>query len=235
MHQRSRAVEVGPHRRVSNVRSYAILLTLNQESLHAPSDIAAATVIADRSSLDDGQSSANPEKAARTKPVRTTSSRTGRSRGRKQRLHLGLAAGCVRRVAGPNLPRRARRAEAAEKLGRGYNGIWGSLGERATVPTAENAQLPPRRGSQRQGRLKRGHSGTSSFEGSGGPHKVKISPFDPDRHVWVVNDSMHQIYKFTNDGKQLVADAWRSAASRAKTKHISARRRTLRFCRTARS
>ena len=38
----------------------------------------------------------------------------------------------------------------------------------------------------------------------GGPHKVKISPYDPQRHVWVVNDSRHVIYKFTNDGKELV-------------------------------
>ena len=41
----------------------------------------------------------------------------------------------------------------------------------------------------------------SLFEGSGGPHKVKISPYDPQRHVWVVNDSRQQIYEFTNDGK----------------------------------
>ena len=90
-----------------------------------------------------------------------------------------------------------------EKLGRGYNGIWGSLGERATVPTAEmrNCLLVV----DRNGKVVEAWTQWDKlFEGSGGPHKVKISPFDPDRHVWVVNDSMHQIYKFTNDGKQLV-------------------------------
>lgn len=34
-------------------------------------------------------------------------------------------------------------------------------------------------------------------------HNVEISPYDPERHVWVV-DLGHQILKFTNDGKKLV-------------------------------
>lgn len=36
------------------------------------------------------------------------------------------------------------------------------------------------------------------------PHAVKIDPTDPQRHVWLVEDGAHMIYKFTNDGKQLV-------------------------------
>jgi hypothetical protein len=36
------------------------------------------------------------------------------------------------------------------------------------------------------------------------PHSVYISPYDPEKHVWVVDDHMHAIYKFTNDGSQLV-------------------------------
>jgi DNA-binding beta-propeller fold protein YncE len=36
------------------------------------------------------------------------------------------------------------------------------------------------------------------------PHAVYISPYDPQKHVWVVDDHTHAIYKFTNDGKQLV-------------------------------
>jgi NHL repeat len=36
------------------------------------------------------------------------------------------------------------------------------------------------------------------------PHSVYVSPYDPQRHVWVVDDHTHAIYKFTNDGKQLV-------------------------------
>jgi len=34
-------------------------------------------------------------------------------------------------------------------------------------------------------------------------HNVEISPYDPERHVWIV-DLGHQILKFTNDGKKLV-------------------------------
>ena len=36
------------------------------------------------------------------------------------------------------------------------------------------------------------------------PHYVTINPYDPDKHVWVVDDHMHAIYKFTHDGKELV-------------------------------
>lgn len=35
------------------------------------------------------------------------------------------------------------------------------------------------------------------------PHNVEINPYDPERHIWVV-DLGHQILKFTNDGKKLV-------------------------------
>ncbi|MGH7339494.1 MAG: hypothetical protein ACREKH_03310, partial [Candidatus Rokuibacteriota bacterium] len=36
------------------------------------------------------------------------------------------------------------------------------------------------------------------------PHSVYVSPYDAQKHVWLVDDHMHAIYKFTNDGKQLV-------------------------------
>ena len=36
------------------------------------------------------------------------------------------------------------------------------------------------------------------------PHFVAINPYDPEKHVWVVDDHMHAIYKFTHDGKKLV-------------------------------
>lgn len=34
-----------------------------------------------------------------------------------------------------------------------------------------------------------------------GPHKLKISPYDPERHVWIIDDELHEIHKFTNDGE----------------------------------
>jgi len=33
------------------------------------------------------------------------------------------------------------------------------------------------------------------------PHYVTISPYDPDKHVWIVDDHKHVIHKFTHDGK----------------------------------
>lgn len=36
------------------------------------------------------------------------------------------------------------------------------------------------------------------------PHRVLMDPYDPERHVWLVDDGAHAIYKFTNDGKRLV-------------------------------
>ena len=36
------------------------------------------------------------------------------------------------------------------------------------------------------------------------PHFVAESPYDPDKHVWIVDDYRHAIFKFTNDGKKLV-------------------------------
>jgi len=37
-----------------------------------------------------------------------------------------------------------------------------------------------------------------------GPHRIRISPYDPERRVWVVNETFHQIYVFSNDGSQLL-------------------------------
>ena len=37
-----------------------------------------------------------------------------------------------------------------------------------------------------------------------GPHRIRISPYDPERRVWVVNETFHQIYVFSNDGSELL-------------------------------
>jgi hypothetical protein len=34
-----------------------------------------------------------------------------------------------------------------------------------------------------------------------GPHKLLINPYDPEKHIWIVDDDMHEINVFTNDGK----------------------------------
>ena len=40
------------------------------------------------------------------------------------------------------------------------------------------------------------------------PHQVYISPYDPERHVWVIDsggaEGHHQVLKFSNDGSELV-------------------------------
>jgi DNA-binding beta-propeller fold protein YncE len=36
------------------------------------------------------------------------------------------------------------------------------------------------------------------------PHFVAINPYDPDKHVWIVDDHMGVIYKFSHDGKELL-------------------------------
>ncbi|OFW14659.1 MAG: hypothetical protein A3F70_09160 [Acidobacteria bacterium RIFCSPLOWO2_12_FULL_67_14] len=38
---------------------------------------------------------------------------------------------------------------------------------------------------------------------SRGPHKILMNPYDPLKHLWVVDDDMHEINVFTNDGKRV--------------------------------
>jgi len=90
-----------------------------------------------------------------------------------------------------------------DTLPRGFNGIWGSLGQRATEPTPEMRHCIVIVDSN--GALVEAWTEWDRlFEGGGGPHKVRISPYDPDKHVWVVNDAKHQIYKISHDGKRRV-------------------------------
>jgi streptogramin lyase len=36
------------------------------------------------------------------------------------------------------------------------------------------------------------------------PHSITMNPYDPEKHVWVMDDHAHVLHKFSNDGKQLV-------------------------------
>ena len=38
------------------------------------------------------------------------------------------------------------------------------------------------------------------------PHSIYISPYDPEKNVWIVDDNMQVIYRFTHDGSKLLAD-----------------------------
>lgn len=37
-----------------------------------------------------------------------------------------------------------------------------------------------------------------------GPHKLRMSPYDPEKRLWLVDESGHIIYVFSNDGTQLL-------------------------------
>ena len=37
-----------------------------------------------------------------------------------------------------------------------------------------------------------------------GPHRIKISPYDPENRVWVIDETGHIIYVFSNDGEELL-------------------------------
>jgi len=38
-----------------------------------------------------------------------------------------------------------------------------------------------------------------------GPHRIRISPYDPERRIWLVNETFHQIYVLANDGSKVLA------------------------------
>jgi len=36
------------------------------------------------------------------------------------------------------------------------------------------------------------------------PHSIYISPYDPEKNVWIVDDNMQAIYRFSHDGSKLL-------------------------------
>ena len=37
-----------------------------------------------------------------------------------------------------------------------------------------------------------------------GPHRIRISPYDPQKRIWLINETFNQIYVFSHDGAQLL-------------------------------
>lgn len=37
-----------------------------------------------------------------------------------------------------------------------------------------------------------------------GPHRLRVSPYDPEQRLWVVDETGHVIYVFSNDGQELL-------------------------------
>src|SRR5258705_5311064 len=76
-----------------------------------------------------------------------------------------------------------------------FNGSWGSLGQQATQGTPElrNCILVL----DANGKVIESWTQWDKlFQGGRGPHHVRISPYDPQRHVWVVDDNRHQVFEF---------------------------------------
>jgi peptidylamidoglycolate lyase len=90
-----------------------------------------------------------------------------------------------------------------EKAPEGYTGGYGAFGTPATngKPRMEHCILVV----DGNGKLLEDWTQWDHlFAGGRGPHHVKISPYDPEKHVWVVDDMVQQVFEFTHDGKQLV-------------------------------
>ncbi len=92
-----------------------------------------------------------------------------------------------------------------DKLPNNFNGYYGSIGSASRSESAPDVMrncivVVDANGTKLESWTQWDHL----FEGGRGPHTIKISPYDPEKHVWVVDDMRQQIYEFTNDGKQLV-------------------------------
>jgi hypothetical protein len=53
-----------------------------------------------------------------------------------------------------------------------------------------------------------------------GPHRLRISPYDPAHRVWVVNETFNTIYVFSNDGKKLLKTLGEKNVPGADGKHF---------------
>jgi hypothetical protein len=85
-----------------------------------------------------------------------------------------------------------------------FNGVWAALGlGGATTPLPEFRNcIVVVDGAGRM--IESWTQWDKLFEGGRGPHQIYISPYDPERRVWVVDDMRHAIFIFSNDGKQLL-------------------------------
>ena len=84
-----------------------------------------------------------------------------------------------------------------------FTGAFGALGAQATsqVPDMRNCIVIINRNGDV---VESWTQWDKLFQDGRGPHQVVMSPYDPDRAVWVVDDMRHQVFKFSNDGKQLL-------------------------------
>jgi DNA-binding beta-propeller fold protein YncE len=53
------------------------------------------------------------------------------------------------------------------------------------------------------------------------PHSVYINPYDAEKHVWIVDDHSHALFKFTHDGKTLVQTIGTPSKAGADASHFN--------------
>jgi hypothetical protein len=88
-----------------------------------------------------------------------------------------------------------------------FAGFAGSIGVNVLTATAGRVWKNCLYTLDADGRVKeRWTQWDSLCEGSSGPgpHRLRISPYDPEHRVWVVNETFNTIYVFSNDGTKLL-------------------------------
>ena len=103
----------------------------------------------------------------------------------------------------------------------GWNGFVGSIGIDATEPEAR-AERNFIFVVDGEGNVTETWSQWDSlFEGTSGPHRVRMSPHDPEKRVWVVHESGHAVYAFSNDGQDHVMTLGMAGMSGNDEAHLS--------------
>lgn len=108
-----------------------------------------------------------------------------------------------------------------------FPGVWGFFNERAISvpnPDARNCIVVlDASGKVIESWTKWDHLWGENLTKPGallGPHSIKISPYDPERHVWVVDESGSQVLEFTHDGKDLVMTLGEKGVMGSDQKHF---------------
>jgi hypothetical protein len=89
----------------------------------------------------------------------------------------------------------------------GYLGFAGSIGINVLTKTDLRVWRNCLYSVDRNGKVKeRWPQWDSLCDGSNGPgpHRLRISPYDPERRIWLVQESFHQIFVLSNDGSKLL-------------------------------
>ena len=114
----------------------------------------------------------------------------------------------LRGIAEPHLRRAARRNPAARSDSRrpSPDSRARSASTCSTPPIAASGRTVSTRSTATATSRSAGRSGIPSARArtGPGPHRIRISPYDPEHRVWVVNETFSQIYVFSNDGSKLL-------------------------------